>query len=136
MSSNTQSTPSQWASGANVLLGLWLFFIPTFVWSASGWVFWNDIIVGAAITILGAFSAYNAMNGGSARRGSSGLNTLLGLWMIVSAFVWGSTTLLFLNDLVVGVIVAIFAGFATFSASSGETSSRETATNNPTPNDR
>ncbi|MFH5799963.1 SPW repeat protein [Haladaptatus sp. CMAA 1911] len=141
MSSNTQSAPSRWASGANVLLGLWLFFIPTFVWSANGWAFWNDIIVGAAITILGTFSAYNAMNGGSTQQGSSGLNTLLGLWMIVSAFIWGSTALLFWNDIVVGVIVAILAGYAAFSASSGEaasgeTSSAERTTNNPTPDDR
>lgn len=136
MSSTTQSTPSRWASGANVLLGLWLFFIPTFVWSASGWAFWNDIIVGAAITILGAFSTYNAMNGGSAQKGSSGLNTLLGLWMIVSAFIWGTTTLLFWNDIVVGVIVAILAGYAAFSSSSGEASTGKTTANNPTPDDR
>jgi len=115
---------------------LWLFFIPTFVWSASGWAFWNDIVVGGAIAILGAFSTYNAMNGGSAQRGSSGLNTPLGLWMIVSAVAWGATTLLFWNDIIVGVIVALLAGYATFPASGGETSRGETATSNPTPDDR
>jgi len=113
---------SRWASSVNVLFGLWLFFIPTFLWSASGASFWNDIIIGAAITIIGAFSVYSAANGG-ATKWSSGLNTLLGLWMIVSAFIWGATNLLFWNDIVVGVVVAVLAGFATFAGSSTNTSS-------------
>ncbi|MCO8243181.1 SPW repeat protein [Haladaptatus sp. AB643] len=127
MSSTNESTPSKWASGANVLLGLWLFFIPTFVWSASGASFWNDIIVGAAITIIGAYGVYSATNGDSPANWSNGLNTLLGLWMIASAFIWGGTALLFWNDIVVGVVVAVLAGFATFTGSGTRTETSQEA---------
>ncbi len=59
---------SRWATGVNVLFGLWLFFIPTFIWSASGASFWNDIVVGVVVTVLAGFATF----AGSSTNATSG----------------------------------------------------------------
>ena len=108
---------AMWASALTALLGLWLVVVPTFFWDAVGADFWNDLIVGAAIVALAAYSAYEStdedLSGGS---WASGINVALGLWLVVAPFVWGAVDVLFWNDIVVGALVAITAGYATFAS--------------------
>lgn len=109
--STRANSASKWLSGANVLLGLWLFIVPTFVWSVSNANFWNSLLIGAAIAILGAYGFYVASDEGAIPRWSSGLNGLLGIWLILSAFVWSLAGVVFWNAIVVGVLVALFGGY-------------------------
>ncbi|MFC4447574.1 SPW repeat domain-containing protein [Halorussus aquaticus] len=109
--SSRETTASKWLSGANALLGLWLFLVPTFVWGVSGANYWNDLLIGAAIAILGAYGFYAATDEGVVPRWSSGLNALLGLWTIAAAFVWTLAGVAFWNAVVVGVLVAAFGGY-------------------------
>ncbi|WP_137284754.1 SPW repeat domain-containing protein [Halorussus salinisoli] len=108
---------SKWLSGANVLLGLWLFLVPTFVWGVSGANYWNDLIVGAAIAIPRAYGYYVASDEDATPRWSSGLTALLGVRTIVAAFVWTTTGVAFWNAIVVGALVAIFGGYNAITSS-------------------
>lgn len=110
-------TGAKWASAATALLGLWMVVIPTFFWGADGADFWNDLVVGAAIVALAAYSYYESTDDDLSGGGwASGINALLGLWLVVGAFLWELTDLLFWNDVAVGVLVAITAGYAAFAS--------------------
>lgn len=122
--STADDTVSKWLSGANVLLGLWLFAVPTFVRGATGAGYWNDLIVGAAIAVLGAYGVYEASDA-DAVRWSNGFAALLGLWTVAAAFVWGMTGLAFWSAAVAGALVALFGGYNAFA---GTERTRETAT--------
>ncbi|NHN60169.1 MULTISPECIES: SPW repeat protein [Halorussus] len=114
---NDDNSSAKWSSAAVALLGLWLVVVPTFFWEAVGADFWNDLIVGAAIVALAAYSYYESsdedLGGGT---WASALNALLGLWMVVAPFVWGVDELLFWNDVAVGALVAVVAGYAAFAS--------------------
>lgn len=55
--------PTMWLSWLNLLVGLWLIIAP-FVLSYSdlAGAFWNSIIVGAIVIVLGAWSAITAQS--------------------------------------------------------------------------
>lgn len=84
------------ASEITALLGLWLVIVPTFFWNAVGADFWNDLVVGIAIVALAGYSYYESSDDDeSDGTWASGLNALLGLWIIVASFVWGIVDVLF-----------------------------------------
>ncbi|WP_435175795.1 SPW repeat domain-containing protein [Halorussus sp. AFM4] len=121
----------KWTAGLNVLLGLWLIVAP-FVWDAvvagdiwADGVFggalaanpWNDMVVGAAIAVLAAYNFYRAANEEAISVGVASLVALLGLWLVVAPFIYDTASALsFWNDIVVGALVAILAGYNIYTA--------------------
>ena len=76
---NTYRSQVQFASGLNLLAGIWL-FVSTFAIGAHGPMMRNNIICGIAVAILAAFRAFGAYEEGWL----SWLNVLVGAWVIVS----------------------------------------------------
>lgn len=96
--------------------------------------FWNDLIVGIALTALGGYNYSRRANETLGSAGAAGLAALLGLWLIVSPFVLGirgdifQTTpeLGFWHDVIVGLTVFVLSVYSVY-----QTRTVDTAT--PTP---
>ncbi len=95
-----------WASGINLILGVWLFISPWIITYVASEARWNDLIVGAAIVLFSWIRLVSRDRTGV----PSWVNLLLGLWLIFAPFVmhyvsdgqrW--------NSVIVGVIVAVLA---------------------------
>ena len=104
---NTDTSQVKVASGLNFLAGIWI-IISAWVYGAiytSGSA-WNSIIVGIVIAVFAAirfFSPRSAV-------GLSCINALLGIWMIISPWVYGysSTNMARTwNSVIFGIIVLI-----------------------------
>lgn len=93
------------ASGSNAILGLWLIGSPWVVGYSSASL-WNSLVVGVLVFVLAVVRI------GSQSRASvpSWVNTLLGLWLVVSAFVLpGLTPGRQWNFLGLGIVVVLLA---------------------------
>ena len=74
-----------WASGITFLAGLWL-IVSSFLFgpfAGAGGGSWNSLIVGIVIAVLAAWRATAAFDA----PGLSGINAVLGAWMIAAPFV-------------------------------------------------
>lgn len=89
------------ASGINVVAGLWLIISP-FLFGLVGGVVANSIIVGIIVAVLALIRALNPEQA----MWASYVNIVLGVWLIVSAFIMGVSMIAFWNFLILGVIVA------------------------------
>lgn len=102
----------RWIGGISALFGAWV-FVSAFVFGMAGAHFWNDIVVGAAIFVLAGYSAGRA----TANAWSSGLAALLGLWMIVTPFVYaGVGTAATWSGVISGIVVAVLSGYNAYRA--------------------
>ena len=108
--SGTISTTIKWLAGVNGLLGLWLIAAP-FIWSAPVGDLWSDVIVGLLIAGLAGYNYYRELNDRSASQASAALNTLLGIWLLIAPFVLSVNGVLLWNDVLVGALVLLFAGY-------------------------
>lgn len=108
-------TTTKSLAGINTILGFWLIIAP-FVFEAPTSDLWNDIIVGAAIVFLAGYNYYRETDQQPMSTGSAGLNLLLGFWLIVAPFITGVSGRLLWNDVIVGILVASFAGYNTYRA--------------------
>ena len=117
------------ASGLNVVLGCWLIASPwIFGYVVSASAFWNSIVVGALVALL-ALSRFSAPRSGT---GLNWLSVLLGLWAIVSPWIygyWGHEAAKW-NSVAVGLAVAVVAMLA---ALGGRASSGSQHRGDPTP---
>jgi len=126
MQTATQASDTQvrWASGLNILAGLWLIISP-WVLGFAGMqsAMWNDVILGIAVAGIGALRAGWLTE----QPWLSWVNLVLGAWVFVSAWVlsFASDTTALWNSLIVGVIVFVLAGWSALGSPRG--------TNYPTP---
>ena len=104
---NADTSQVKVASGLNFLAGIWI-IISAWVYGAiytSGSA-WNSIVVGIVIAVFAAirfFSPRSAV-------GLSWINALLGIWMIISPWVYGyagTNTARMWNSVIFGIIVLI-----------------------------
>ena len=106
-SASTDTSQVKVASGLNFLAGIWI-VISAWVYGAvytSGSA-WNSIIVGI---VIAAFAAIRFFSPRSAV-GLSWINALLGIWMIISPWVYGyasTNTPRMWNSVIFGIIVLI-----------------------------
>lgn len=125
MMAETRST----LSGISALVGLWV-LVSAFVFGSVGAVFWNEIVVGAAIALLAGYAAWK-QESASAVTWSASLAAILGAWMIVAPFAFQMTVGTQMWSAVAsGLIVLVFAGYAAYDARSSEDEAatrRETA---------
>jgi hypothetical protein len=80
---------SSWA-GLNVLTGIWLIISP-FVVGFSFQEYGNEVICGALVLLFALARLFSSStnDAGQAVSGASGLNAVMGLWLIISTFVLG-----------------------------------------------
>lgn len=104
---NSDTSQVKVASGLNFLAGIWI-IISAWVYGAiytSGSA-WNSIIIGIVIAVFAAirfFSPRSAV-------GLSWINALLGIWMIISPWVYGyanTNEARMWNSVIFGIIVLI-----------------------------
>lgn len=92
------------ANGVNVLLGFWVLISP-FVLGFAGLTaaMWNSVAVGIVVVFL-------ALSRSPGNRSSEILNVLLGVWLIISAFVLVPMTVApFWNSIILGIVIALAA---------------------------
>ena len=98
-----ESHPARGASTIALLAGLWLFVSP-WVYGASGNASaWNTWIIGALIFVCAAIRRSHL-----SATGLSWLNSLLGVWIFVSPWVYGydtGQTGRLINSLFIGFVV-------------------------------
>ncbi|MFB6164345.1 MAG: hypothetical protein ABEJ31_04225 [Haloarculaceae archaeon] len=102
----------RWLSALVVLAGAWLVVQP-FLVDLVALHFWNNVLVGLALIVLGGFNYYRRAADRLASTAAAGLVALLGLWMIAVPFVLDATINFvvvpgpfgFWNDIIVGLIV-------------------------------
>jgi hypothetical protein len=97
------------------LVGLWELLSPFILgYSALTVALWNAVIIGAVLIVLGAGAAlYKEVK---IDQTLDWINSLLGLWLIVSPFILGysdAVTAMW-NNIIVGLVVLVLAGWAAF----------------------
>jgi SPW repeat len=105
-------------SGINVLLGIWLIISPWFYATAApatASVTWNNVIVGILIVICGVLRSSSPQR----RVALSGGNIFLGIWTLISPWIYGYSTDAprFGTNIIVGILVmalAIWSGSTTY----------------------
>ncbi len=106
---NGQANQIKVASGINVLAGLWLIISPYVFGFAQGVA--NSVIVGIVVAVLALIRFINPAQAAWL----SWINTVLGIWLIVSAIVMGIAAAPFWNMLILGVVIAVMAIWSTSS---------------------
>ena len=98
------------ASGINVVAGLWLIVAP-FLLGFGGFDATNAIIIGIVVAVLSLVHSMSEME----HPWIAYVNTILGAWLIVTAFMAMASAVVFWNALVLGIIVG---GLSLWSVSS------------------
>lgn len=107
------------ASGLQFLLAIYL-IISVAVAAFNGGDRWNGIIFGIIVAILSA-SRFN----GSSGPWASWLNALIGVWLIISPWVYGYAGTGFeWNTIIVGIIMIILGVWSAIATQSAETPTR------------
>ena len=112
----SDNSPGRIASMVNFFLGIWVLISP-FVIGFSGFrgLMLNNVIVGVIVLIVAAVQAWGTTPAG----GLGGINLILGLWLIVTAFVFdvqGIPAIVW-NQIISGAVVAILAAVSAFARS-------------------
>jgi SPW repeat len=112
---DTQITSIHFASGVNLLAGIWLLFA-AFVFGGSPTSAWNDVLIGIPVIILATWHIMRPEI-----HAASWANVVLGLWLLVAPATlhYGVPAHLW-NDVTVGLILM---GFGTWAATTRTTSS-------------
>jgi SPW repeat len=98
----------RWQDGANLVLGAWFFVSPWVLGHAGSTAALNAHILGAAVVVVALIAAYMP------KAWEEMINTLLGVWLVVSPFVLGfaATRIVALHTVVVGILATAFAVWA------------------------
>jgi len=109
----------RFASGINIIAGIWTIISP--------WVYgfyngvgnvWNSVIVGIIIAIFAAIRFF----GTAGTVWLSWINALLGIWLILSPWIYGFTdnTGRKWNSVIVGIVVLVLSIWSAVATSSSE----------------
>ncbi|WP_436927993.1 SPW repeat protein [Halosimplex amylolyticum] len=121
---DTNPTESgKWISLLVALLGLWM-LAQSFLLDPIAGNFWSDVIVGAALVVLGGYNYYRRANDQLGSVGVGAFVALLGLWLIATPFILGSTEgtaavetdIEFWNDIVVGLLTFLLGAYSAYEA--------------------
>lgn len=107
-----------WLSVMLLVLGLWLLSRPLWFGFDGLWG-WSDVVVGLLLVVLAGYNVRRRIGGETGNDDVATLVVVLGLYLIVTPFVFGQNTGLFgqpntyalVNNLVVGLLV-LFLGAA------------------------
>ena len=94
----------RWASGTNILLGVWLFFAPLFLGYPQLSIRWSDSVAGLVLLVLATLRCLRPV--GHFWLGL--INAGIGLWLIAAPFVLNCQDITEqLNDMIVGSVVFV-----------------------------
>ena len=98
----------RWQDWANLVLGSWLFASVWLLGYAGSAAAWNAAVMGAGIVVFALIAAYMP------KAWEEIINTLLGVWLVVSPFVLGfaTSTTVALHTVLVGILATSFAVWA------------------------
>ena len=98
----------RWQDWANLVLGSWLFASVWLLGYAGSTAAWNAAVMGAGIVVFALIAAYMP------KAWEEIINTLLGVWLVVSPFVLGfaTSTTVALHTVLVGILATSFAVWA------------------------
>jgi hypothetical protein len=101
----------RWQDKANLVLGAWLFVSPWVLAYTGTTAARNAAIMGAGIVVFAMMAAYMP------RAWEEIINTLLGVWLVVSPFMLGfsGSARIALHTVLVGILATAFALWAMFS---------------------
>ena len=100
-------TARRWQDGANLVLGAWLFVSPWVLSYSSTPAGWNAYMTGGAILLFALIAAYMP------KAWEEIINTLIGVWLVMSPFVLAPVrTDIALHTVVVGILATAFAIWA------------------------
>jgi hypothetical protein len=100
-------TARRWQDGANLVLGAWLFLSPWVLNYSSTPAAWNAYVTGAAIVLFALIAAYMP------KAWEEIINTLIGMWLVISPFVIAPVRAdVALHTVVVGILATAFAIWA------------------------
>ena len=91
------------ASGLNLLAGIWLIISPWVLNYRSGDASWNPIVFGAIVALF----ALVRVAGAYRESWLSYLNSLIGIWLFISAWWLADSAQAFWNVLIAGVVVFV-----------------------------
>jgi hypothetical protein len=105
------TTTKRWQDWVNLVLGSWLFVSPWALQYTDTTAAMNAHVMGAGIVAFAAIAAYMP------RAWEEVINTLLGVWLVLSPFILAFTGMstIALHTVVIGVLVTGFAVWAMFS---------------------
>lgn len=97
---------NRWRDVVNLVLGAWLVLSPVIVgFSAAPAATWNSVILGVVVAIaaVAALARFHVVE--------EWVNTVFGVWLIISPFLLGYTAIAAAtwNHVIVGVVVAVLA---------------------------
>ncbi len=103
----------RWENWANLVLGAWFFVTPWFILSKL--TEHKEAIASANAWVVGAFVAISAgLAIQELRPWEEWVNLVLGVWIVLSPWIFGyaTETGLLWNSIVVGAIIAVFSALA------------------------
>ncbi len=101
------------ASGLNILFGLWLIISPFVLSFAGSTGMWDAVIVG----VIGVVLAWIRYASPDRAPILSWINALLGIWLIISPFLFGmaGVTALLWDYIIVGIAFVVFGAWSALS---------------------
>jgi len=102
-----------------VLAGAWEVIAPFVLgYTIAAGALWDAIILGIGLVILAGWAALS--NEASTIRSLNWINVILGVWLIIAPFLIGYTSFAaaLWNDIIVGIVVVVLAGWAAIVAPS------------------
>ena len=102
---HSEMMQSRTMSIINIVFGVWLIIAPFILSYDKSVAYWNEVITGAIVVVLGAIRLLAPhMNW------ASWVSGLAGIWLILSPFFFGySSAVAYWNQIIFGILVAIVA---------------------------
>lgn len=102
-------------SGIAAIVGAWA-ALSVLIYDVGEATLWNNVLVGAVVFLAAGYNFYRMQNDIPLSLGVAGLVTLLGIWLIVAAALFGMTGGMFWSTIASGVLIAVLAGYNTYEA--------------------
>ena len=102
-------------SGIAAIFGAWA-ALSVLIYDVGETTLWNNVLVGAVVFLAAGYNFYRMQNDIPLSLGVAGLVTLLGIWLIVAAAVFGMTGGMFWSTAISGLLIAVLAGYNTYEA--------------------
>lgn len=115
------SEQGKWVSMVVALLGLWL-LVEAVVFDLSAANFWNDVIIGVALIVLGGYNYYRRADERFGSVSVGAFVALLGLWLLAAPFVLTPDVAVEMtlvdvwNDVIVGLLVLVLGAYSAYQA--------------------
>lgn len=113
-STRDTTVPVPRLAGFAAVLGTWIFWSGVF-FTGAGWIILNNVLIGAAIAVLAAYTAARPSGGRLPPLAVPLLIVPLGLWTVAAPFVFGiPMDILFWSNVIMGALVTLLAAASVY----------------------